>query len=303
MKRILELLFHRPNMVTIWHSMIFRISLETCQMLVTLFSKEMLLPLPSVILLNLILSKILLKTQMESAEFLRNKKIHIIYQKTHKIYQTLITITNRETFYQLAINMTHRAKLISKMLPCNQVIVIDIQLCSVNNNTFYQKMLKIFQTLITIINKETFYQLDINTIHKVKLIFKITIWHQIANTQLCLVNKKTAIIYQKMLKISQMLITITNRETFFPLVINMTHKAKLILKMLLCNQVIVTDIQLCSTKKKTKKLTSINITINTIIRRSKMNKKFKLVLKKKLKLLHRKKFLFQNQFQLHQLLQ
>ena len=182
--------------------------------------------------------------------------------------------------------------------------VTDIQLCSVNNNTFYQKMLKIFQIRTTITNKETFYQLDINTIHRAKLIFKITIWHQIANTQLCLANKKTAIIYQKMHKISQIRTTITNRETFFLLAINMTPKAKHILRMLLCNQVIVTDIQLCSTKKKIKNLTSINITINTITQKLKMNKKFKLVLnKKKLKLLHRKKFLFQNQFQLHQLLQ
>jgi len=209
---------------------------------------------------------------MESVEILRNKKVHIIYQKTHKIYQMLITITNKETLLQLAINMTHKAKLISKTLLCNQVIVTDIQLCLINNNTFYHKMLKI--------------------------------WHQIAKTQLTLVNKKTAIIYQKMHKISQMLMTITNRVTFLLLVINMTLKAKLILKMLQCNQVIVTDIQLCSTKKKTKKLTSINITINTIIQMLKMNKKFKLVLiKKKLELLHRKKFLFQNQLQLHQLLQ
>ena len=185
---------------------------------------------------------------------------------------------------------------------CNQII--SIQLCSVNNNTFYLKMLKIFQILTTIINRETLFQQGTNTILKAKLTLKIMIFKQIANTQLCLVNKKAAMFYQKTHKIYQMLITITNKETLLQLAINMTHKAKLISKTLLCNQVIVTDIQLCSTKKKTKKPTSINITINTIIQMLKMNKKFKLMLnKKKLELLHRKKFLFQNQFQLHQLLQ
>lgn len=240
-------------------------------MSVTLSNKEMLLPSLSVIPQNLILSKILLKTPTEPAEFSPNKQLPTFYQKTHKICQILIMITNKETSSQLATNMIHKAKPISKTMICNQIV--NIQLCLVNNNTFYLKMLKIFQTLIMIINKETCFQQDTNTILKVKLTFRIMIWHQIANIQLCLVNKKTAMFYQKTHKIFQTLITITNRETLFQLVTNMTHKAKHISKTMIFNQIV--SIQLCLTKKKKRSLTSISITINTIIRVFKMNKKFK----------------------------
>ena len=258
-------------MDTICRNMIFQIIMENSQMLVTLSNKEMLLPSLSVIPQNLILSKILLKTPTEPAEFSPNKQLPTFYQKTLKIFQILIMITNKETFFQLATNMIHKAKPISKTMICNQIV--NIQLCLVNNNTFYLKMLKIFQTLIMIINKETCFQQDTNTILKVKLTFRIMIWHQIANIQLCLVNKKTAMFYQKTHKIFQTLITITNRETFFQLVTNTTHKAKHISKTMIFNQIV--SIQLCLTKKKKRSLTSISITINTIIRVFKMNKKFK----------------------------
>ena len=150
-------------------------------------------------------------------------------------------ITNKETLFQLVINMIHKVKPISKIKICNQLV--NIQLCLVSNNTFYLKMLKIFQMLTTIISKETWYQLDTNTIHRAKLTFKMTLWHQIANIQLCLVNKRTAMIYQKMHKICQMSIMITNRETSFQRVTNMIHKAKLISKIKICNQIV--SIQSC----------------------------------------------------------
>jgi len=95
----------------------------------------------------------LLKTPMEPAEFLLNKKVHTFYQKMHKISLMLIMITNKETLFQLVINMIHKANPISKIKIFNQLV--NIQLCLVSNNTFYQKMHKIFQMLTTIINKET----------------------------------------------------------------------------------------------------------------------------------------------------
>jgi len=90
--------------------------------------------------------------------------------------------------------------------------------------------------------------------------------------------------YLKTHKTSLMLIMITNRETHFQQVTNMIHKAKHISKIRISNQIV--SIQLCSMKKKTKRLTSINITINTITRMLKMNKKFKLVLNQKNLRLH-----------------
>jgi hypothetical protein len=91
-----------------------------------------------------------------------------------KIFQTSTTTINKETFYPLVINTTHRAELTFKTMTCNQEME-NIQLCSVNNNTIYLKMLKIFQILIMITNREMFYQQDTNTILKVKLTFKIMI--------------------------------------------------------------------------------------------------------------------------------
>jgi len=240
-------------------------------MLVTLSNKEMLLPSLSVIPQNLILSKIQLKTPTEPAEFSLNKQLRMFYQKTHKIFQILIMITNKETFFQLATNMIHKAKLISKTMIFNQIV--NIQSCLVNNNTFYLKTLKIFQILTMITNKEMFFQLDTTMILKVKLTFRIMIWHQIANIQLCLVNKKTAMFYQKMLKIYQTLIMITNREMFFQQVTIMIHKAKHISKTMIFNQIV--NIQLCSMNKKKRSLINISITINTIVRALTMIKKFK----------------------------
>jgi len=224
----------------------------------------------------------LLKTLMELEEFLLNKKVHMFYQKTHKIYQIRIMITNKETFFQLVTNMIHKAKLILKIKICNQIV--NIQLCLVSNNTFYLKMHKIFQMLTMIINKEMLFLQDTNTTHKARLTFKIMLFHQIANIQLCSVNKRIAMFYQKTHKISQIQIMIINREIHYQLVTNMIHRAKHISKIKICNQIV--SIQLCSMKKKTRRLTSINITINIITRMLKMNKKFKLVLNQKNLRLH-----------------
>ena len=177
---------------------------------------------------------------------------------------------------------------------CNQII--SIQLCSVNNNMFYLKMLKIFQILTTIINRETLFQQDTNTILKAKLTLKIMIFKQIANTQLCLVNKKAAMFYQKTHKIFQTLMTIANRAMLFQLVTTTILKVKHISKIMICNQIV--SIQLCSVKKKIKSLTSISIIINTIITMLRTNRKFKLVLNQNK--LQTKKILFQSRLQLYQ---
>jgi len=258
-------------MDTICRNMTFQIIMVNFQMLVTLYNKEMLLPSLSVIPPNLILSKIQLKTPTEPAEFSPNKHLLMFYQKTLKTCQILTTITNKETFFQLVTITIHKAKLISKTMICNQIV--NIQSCLVNNNTFYLKMLKIFQILIMITNREMFYQQDTNTILKVKLTFKIMIWHQIANIQLCLANKKTAMFYQKTLKIFQTLIMITNKEMFFQRVTIMIHKAKHISRIMIFNQTV--NIQLCSMKKKKRSLINISIIINTVMITLSMIKKFK----------------------------
>jgi hypothetical protein len=115
---------------------------------------------------------------MAPAEFSLNKKVNIIYQKMHKIFQMLTMITNREMLFQQVINMTHKAKLISKITQCNQEIAADIQLCLVNNNMFYLKMLKISQMLTTITNREMLFQQDTNTILKARLTFRIMLCNQ-----------------------------------------------------------------------------------------------------------------------------
>jgi hypothetical protein len=121
------------------------------------------------------------------------------------------------------------------------------------------------------------------------------ICNQIANIQSCLVNKRTAMFYQKTHKIFQTLMIIANRVTLFQLVTNTILKVKPISKIMICNQIV--SIQLCSAKKKTKSLISISITISIIIKMLTTIKKFKLVLNKKK--FQTKKFLFQSQFQLH----
>lgn len=186
----------------------------------------------------------------------------------------LIMITNKEILCQLVTNMILKAELTFKIMICNQETE-NIQLCSVNNNTIYLKMLKIFQTSTTTINKETFYPLVINTTHRAELTFKtMTCNQEMENIQLCSVNKNIAIIYQKTLKISLMLTMIINKETLFPPVINTTHRTKLTIKIMQCNQE-MENILLCLMKKKTKKLINIRNTINIIIKPLKMNKNFK----------------------------
>ena len=128
-----------------------------------------------------------------------------------RIYLMLTMITNKETWSQLVINMILKIKLTTKMLLCNQEME-DTQLCSVNRNIIYQKMLKTFQTQIMIINKEMFFQLDTSTIHRAKLIIKTQLCNQeMVNIQLCSVNRN--ITYQRMLRIYLMSITTTNKET------------------------------------------------------------------------------------------
>ena len=235
--------------------------------------------------------------------------LNIFFLRIMEIFQMWVTLVNRVMFLILPIVdpikwILSKILLKTPMEPedlhnkqasmiCNQII--SIQLCSVNNNTFFLKMLKIFQIRTTIINRETWFQQDTNTILKAKLTLKIMIFKQTANIQWCLVNKKAAMFYQKTHKISQTLMTIANRATLFQLVTTTILKVKHISKIMICNQIV--NIQLCSVKKKTKSLTSISIIINTIITMFKTNQKFKLVLNKKK--FQTKKFLFQSQFQLH----
>jgi hypothetical protein len=129
--------------------------------------------------------------------------------------------------------------------------------------------------LITITNKEMLFLLDTITTHKVKLTIRIMLCNQeMENIQLCLVNKKINMTYQKMHKISQTLPTIINREMFFQLVTITTHKVKLTSKTMLCNQE-MENIQLCLMKRKIRRNTSINTIINTITKKYKMTKIFK----------------------------
>lgn len=116
-------------------------------------------------------------------------------------------------------------------------------------NTTYQRMLETIQTLTTITNKEMSIQLDTNMIRRTKPITKMLPCNQVmASTQLCSLKVNQDMIFQRMLRTYLTLIITTNREMFYLLDTSMTHKAKLTLKTMLCNQVIATDIQSCSLK-------------------------------------------------------
>ena len=91
---------------------------------------------------------------------------------------------------------------------------LNIQETKSNNKSMtYQKMQEIYQTLTTIINKEMFYQLDTNMIHRVRLISRMQLSNQeTENIQLCSLKEKLATISQKMLRTSLMLIMTINKE-------------------------------------------------------------------------------------------
>jgi len=76
-----------------------------------------------------------------------------------------------------------------------------------------------------------------NTRKKAKNKKEKRLWlkHMLLNIQE-IANNKLNMFYQKMLETFQMLIMITNKEMFSPLGTSMIHKAKLTLKIKLCNQ-------------------------------------------------------------------
>jgi hypothetical protein len=123
-------------------------------------------------------------------------------------------------------------------------------LLKVNQDIIFLKMLRIYQILTTIINREMFFQLDINMVHKAKLILKMLLCNLeiVTDIQLCSLN--TSMTFQRTPKTYLTPTTITNREMFFQQVTSTTHRAKLTSKITLCNQEIATDIQLCSTNRK-----------------------------------------------------
>lgn len=165
-----------------------------------------------------------------------NKNLSMTYQKMLEISIMLITLTNKEMFFQQATNMTHKVKLTSKMLLCNQETE-RTQLCSlkVNKDTSFQKMLRTYQTSTMITNKEMFSPLDINMVLKVKHISKITQCNQeMESIQLCSLKINTS--FQRMLKTYLTLTTITNKEMFSQQVTSMIHKAKPISRITQCNQ-------------------------------------------------------------------
>ena len=152
------------------------------------------------------------------------------------------------------------------------------------HNMIFLINLVIFQTLVFQNNKEMLMQLLLE-VHKTLMFSKILLKTPTGLVEF-LLNRKVHMIYQKMLKIFQILTTIINKEMFFQLVISTIHKVKLILRMLPSNQEIAIGIQLCLMKKKTRRVISISIIINTITRMLKMIKKFKLVLNLKKLMLH-----------------
>jgi len=128
------------------------------------------------------------------------------FQRMLRIYLTLIMTTNKEMSSQLVINMILKAKLISKMLLCNQVMAEDIQLCSPNINTTFQRTPKTYQILTMITNRETFYQQVTITILKAKLTSRTLLCNQVMveDTQLCLTNRKQQLKQKKMKKTAVM---------------------------------------------------------------------------------------------------
>jgi hypothetical protein len=165
---------------------------------------------------------------------MKNKNLSMTYLKMLETSQMLTMIINKEMFFPLVTTMTHRAKLILKMHPQTTE---RTQLCShrVKKVMIFLKTLVISQTLIMITNREILSLLDIIMTLKAKLISKITPCNQeMESTQLC--SLKINMISQKMLKTSQMLLMIINKETFSPLVTTMILKAKLISKTMQCSQ-------------------------------------------------------------------
>jgi hypothetical protein len=96
--------------------------------------------------------------------------------------------------------------------------------------------------LLMITNREMLFQPDNNIILKVKPNFKTMLCNQeMEKIQSFLLKEKLNTISQKTLEISQMLTIITNKETYYRLVTNTIHKAKLTSKTTLCNQETATD--------------------------------------------------------------
>ena len=150
------------------------------------------------------------------------------------------------------------------------------------------KMLVIYQMLTMITNKEMFFQQGISMIHKVKLTLRTLLCNQeTENTQSFLWHRANlSTISQRTLRTFQIPTIIINKEMFFLQVTTTAHKVKLTLKITPCNQEIAIGIQLCLMKKKTRRVISISIIINTITRMLKMIKKFKSVLNLKKLMLH-----------------
>jgi len=136
------------------------------------------------------------------------------------------------------------------MLPCNQVMA-STQLCSlkVNQDMIFQRMLEICQTLITTISREMFYLPDTSMTHKAKLTLKTMLCNQETATGIQLCSLKISTTFLRILEICQTQIMITNKEMFFQQVINTIHRAKLISKIMLCNQETAIDIQTCLPRK------------------------------------------------------
>ena len=189
---------------------------------------------------------------MENIQLFLLHKVNqdIFLLKMLRIFLTPTTINNREMFFQQVTITAHRAKLTSKTLLCNQEIVTDIQLCSLNTSSTSQKTPKTYLTPTTINNREMFFQQVTITAHRTKHTSKTLLCNQeiVTDIQLCSLNTSTT--SQRTPKTYQTPTTITNREMFFQQVTSTTHRAKLTSKITLCNQETATDIQLCSTNRK-----------------------------------------------------
>jgi len=213
-----------------------------------------------------------------------NNNPSTIYQRMLEIFQMLTMITSKEMLYQQDTTMIHKAKLTFRMLLCNQEMEnTQLLLLKVNQDIISQRMLRTYQTLTMTTNKEMLSPLDINMILKVKLITRMLLCNQVMeNIQSCSLNISTT--FQRTPKTYQMLTTITNREMWFQLVTSMILKAKLITRMLLCNQVMA-DIQSCLTNKKqllklnlNQKMRVKTVEMNQIVNQKKKNINHKRIL-------------------------
>jgi len=131
---------------------------------------------------------------MENIQLFLLHKVNqdIFLLKMLRIFLTPTTINNREMFFQQVTITAHRAKLTSKTLLCNQEIVTDIQLCSLNTSSTSQKTPKTYLTPTTINNREMFFQQVTITAHRAKLTSKTLLCNQETATdiQLCSTNRK-----------------------------------------------------------------------------------------------------------------